>query len=240
MTFPSVCHLWNHGFPWLLAATSIRYDDQGRIQDFRLPDSAAQWDRLCLDPAFPSVVHARQVHGADVRVHGPPSLVPGRHEGEGVDGHLTGSPGVLLAVTVADCVPVFLVSEAPRAVALLHAGWRGAAAGILEEGIARLQASLGVAPSTLHLHLGPAISGPRYEVGADVFEALGDPAPGPRGFLDLRQHLVQRALRLGIPGDRIDVSPSCTFDDPRFFSHRGGDAGRQVALLGIRSSRGAA
>jgi polyphenol oxidase len=241
MTFPSVCHPWNHGLPWLFAATTVRLDGEGHAQDFRLPDSAASWDRLCLDPSFPTVVHAQQVHGATVRLFDAPvSGPPTRHTWEGVDGHLTAAPGALLAVTVADCVPVFLVSEAPQAVALLHAGWRGTAAGILEEGVAQLREAFGAEPSRLHLHLGPAISGARYEVTADVFHALGDVPPGPRGLLDLRAHLARRALRLGLAAERIHVSPLCTLDDPRFYSHRGGDAGRQVALLGIRSVGGGA
>jgi YfiH family protein len=235
MTFPIVCHHWLHPFPWLFAGTTVREGQEGGHQDFRLPASWA-WDALTTHPSFPTVVHAHQIHGARVVPHG--SLTAGRHTLEGVDGHLTHVPGVLMAVTIADCVPIFLVAPQQRGVALLHAGWRGVAEGMLEEGVGRMQAELGVHPAHLHVHLGPAISGTRYEVGAEVFEALGIFGGEANGPLDLRRHLTDRAVRLGIPRDHIDVSPICTREDPRFYSHRGGDSGRQVALLGVRLETG--
>lgn len=232
MTFPSICRHWAHRFPWLLAATTVREGPHGGLQDFGQGLSTSPWDAFLADPAFPAVVHAQQVHGAEILMHGLQS--PGRHVLHGVDGHATCASGVLLAITVADCVPVFLVSDDPRSIALLHAGWRGVAAGILEKGVAQMCEALQMEPSRLYLHLGPAISGPRYEVGPEVHGALGLPVRSTPGFLDLRAHLVERARRLGIPDPQIDVSGLCTFEDPRFYSHRGGDAGRQVALLGIR------
>ena len=75
-----------------------------------------------------------QVHGTEVRAVGPGQ---GWVQCEGIDGWVTTSPGVLLTVTVADCIPVYLAVPG-RGVALLHAGWRGTAAGILERGVARL------------------------------------------------------------------------------------------------------
>ncbi len=84
--------------------------------------------------------------------------------------------GVLLTVTVADCVPVFLADPDSRAIALLHAGWRGAVAGIMDRGIRALEALRGVSPSGLRVHLGPAICGACYEVGPDVLQQFGRPA----------------------------------------------------------------
>src|SRR5690606_25438459 len=89
------------------------------------------------------------------------------------DGHATMLADLLLAVSVADCIPVSLVDPGRRAIALLHAGWRGVAAGIITEGIAALRRLAGSSPADLHLHLGPAICGSCYEVGPEVYAALG-------------------------------------------------------------------
>ena len=83
---------------------------------------------------FDAVVLGHQVHGIEVEGVGP---ARGWVQIEGVDGWVTTSPGVLLTVTVADCIPVYLVVPG-RGVALLHAGWRGTAGGILKVGLTRL------------------------------------------------------------------------------------------------------
>jgi YfiH family protein len=157
---------------------------------------------------------------------------------EGHDGHLTERRGVLLTVSVADCVPVSVVDPDGRRIALLHAGWRGAAAGILERGVSAL-VQLGSDPAELVLHLGPSICGSCYEVGPEVFEALGAPAPAAPTPIDLRAALVERALAAGVPAGRVTVSAHCTRCETRggeaFHSHRGGDPERQVAFLGMRA-----
>jgi polyphenol oxidase len=127
------------------------------------------------------------------------------------------------------------VAPGRPAVALLHAGWRGVAGGILEEGLGVLKDRFGVEPGQLHAHLGPAISGDRYEVGPEVHRALGLPDPGEPGLLDLRGAAAERLAEGGVPRERIGVSTRCSLEDPLFFSHRGGDDGRQVAFLGIRA-----
>ena len=184
-----------------------------------------------------TVVLGQQVHGAGLRV--------ARRGGEGLlltpsaDGHLTRDPEVLLAVSVADCVPVFVVEPRSRTLALLHAGWRGVAAGILERGVEAMYRRFGASAEALYLYLGPAISEARYEVGPEVHRALGLPDPGGPATLDLRAHLARRAEAAGVPREQVAVSGLCVHDDPRFFSHRGGDGGRQVALLGYRGRPGA-
>lgn len=167
---------------------------------------------------FGRVVRLRQVHGARVlRVPGP----LGECSPEGfplADGLACASPGVLGAVTVADCVPVFLLAPRRRAWALLHAGWRGIAAGILGAGLAALE-QLGAAPEELQLYLGPAICGSCYEVGPEVVAALraglssGNSLPGPgesRARIDLRGLLAGEAASRGVPPAAIMASSFCT------------------------------
>lgn len=174
---------------------------------------------------------AHQVHGSVVR----------RHDGgwrgwlrdHGVDGHVTTVPGTALVVTVADCTPVFIAH--PRgAIAALHAGWRGTAGRILDVGLDVL-ASLGFPAEECVVHLGPAICGPCYEVGPEVLEAVsGKPAVG-KGHLDTRAALREQAVRRGVRS--LTSSPSCTrCHNDRFFSHRAGDASRQLGVIALSSS----
>lgn len=180
---------------------------------------------------FPTVVMAHQAHSAAVRWHR--ALEPGWHVGDGYDGHLTAEAGLLLAVTVADCIPIYLLERAGRGLGLLHAGWRGTAGGVLEEGVRGLCARAGAEPAGVAVHLGVGICGACYEVGPEVVRAVrGEGAQSPV-HLDLRAELAVRARRLGV--EEVTVSPYCTVHDgARFFSHRGsrGGGGRMVAYLG--------
>ncbi|HEY0350612.1 MAG TPA: polyphenol oxidase family protein, partial [Gemmatimonadales bacterium] len=88
---------------------------------------------------FPAVVLGNQVHGVEImRIDGGTGWI----QIEGIDGWITTTPGILLTVTIADCVPVYLVAPG-RGVALLHAGWRGTAGEILGRGLERLRAAAG-------------------------------------------------------------------------------------------------
>lgn len=230
---------WHHRFPWLVQGTTARGDaggpfDLGLFTDTGSPRSVLErWNVLRSLTGMDCVYHARQVHGARVRFHegGPPGL----HLADPCDGHATTGMGMLLTVSVADCVPVFVVDPIQRAVALLHAGWRGTAAGVLERGVGTLEERAASRPEDLSVHLGPAICGKCYEVGAEVFEALGLEDPGHPAPLDLREALARRAVAVGVKAGNVSVSGHCTLcGGGRLFSHRGGDGGRQVGYLGIR------
>jgi copper oxidase (laccase) domain-containing protein len=140
-----------------------------------------------------------------------------------------------MAVTIADCVPVSLVDSRRRTATLLHAGWRGIAAGILEEGIALMGDEFKAHVEDILVHLGPAICGSCYEVGPEVHGELGLPDPsGPRP-VDLRAVLAQRAMSQGVMQAHLTRSSFCSLCGASpFFSHRGGAGERQVAFLGIR------
>ena len=245
---PAVVHPeWARSFPWLVQGTTVRGGDGafdlrlfgpdggrwGRGDGERVASTPEPWDRLIHWSGCVTVAHARQVHEDTVRSHEAFGtrglrLVPD------CDGHFTTEPGVLLAVAVADCVPVSVVDPARREVALLHAGWRGAAAGVLERGLAVFR-SRGTSLDGLHLHLGPSICGACYEVGGEVFAALGLPVPERPEPIDLRAVLADRAVEAGIAAERVTVSAHCTLcGDGSFYSHRGGDVGRQVGFLGVR------
>ena len=185
------------------------------------------------DPGFSAVVLGNQVHGTVVsRVDGGEGWI----QVDGVDGWVTTRPGILLTVTVADCIPVYLLAP-PHGVALLHAGWRGTAAGILRAGIAGLKEATGVSESQIVMHCGVGICGECYEVGSEVLTGCGVPVVGSGPFhLDLRQRLMTEAGALGLR--MVTTSAWCSAHDrATFFSHRAsrGSDGRMVAYLGIPS-----
>jgi polyphenol oxidase len=180
---------------------------------------------------FDAVVLGNQVHGVAVETVGP---ARGWIQIDGVDGWVTTAPSVLLTVTIADCIPVYLAVPG-RGVALLHAGWRGTAGGILGAGLARLLAGTGAGPSDVIMHCGVGICGDCYEVGSEVLAGCGLPAEGPGPWhLDLRDQLTSQARNLGVGS--VSVSSWCSAHDrSSFYSHRAsrGADGRMVAYLGI-------
>lgn len=241
--------------PWLVQGITLRGGpgepfDAGLFTGAPAAEVLGRWERVRDTLGMGALVHARQPHGSTTRLHA--DVPPGILIAPDADGHATRQPGLLLTISVADCVPVFLVDPGTRAVALLHAGWRGIASGILEAGVRVLVDRLGSDPSGLLLHLGPSICGACYEVGPEVQAAVesGRPGPAPSGFLsaaarpeptgpgpvDLRRELARRGTLLGLDPHHITRSAACTRCGPdRFFSHRRGDRGRHLAFLGIRS-----
>ena len=182
-------------------------------------------------PEFSAVVLGNQVHGIEIEQVGAGQ---GWIQVQGIDGWITTTPGVLLTVTVADCIPVYLIAPG-RGSALLHAGWRGTAGGILPRGVKRLCEVTGVSPAELVMHCGIGICGPCYEVGSDVLEGCGISPEGEGPWhLDLREHLAGQARSLGL--GQVTTSPWCSAHDrPTFYSHRAsrGIDGRMVAYLGM-------
>ena len=182
-------------------------------------------------PGFDAVVLGNQVHGVAVETMGPGR---GWIQIDGVDGWVTTARGVLLTVTVADCIPVYLAVPG-QGVALLHAGWRGTAAGILGIGLAQLLAATGSPVGDVVMHCGIGICGSCYEVGSEVMVGCGLRADGPGPWhLDLRWQLGAEAEALGLRG--ATVSGWCSAHHrPSFYSHRAsrGADGRMAAYVGM-------
>lgn len=183
-------------------------------------------------PGFRQLVVGHQLHGTSVGVcegEGHGFLVR-----EGLDGHATKIAGVLLIVLVADCVPVYLLNPISKAVVLLHAGWRGTAAGILEVGLNQLESFGETHRADVVMHCGVSICGRCYEVGPEVIEATSGRKVDRPETLDLRGVLVEQAQRFGI--GQVTTSSWCTLHDVgRFHSYRsnGVSAGRMAAYLGV-------
>lgn len=232
---------WAERFPWLAQGTTGR-GSAGQPFDLAMggdrPVGAAveRWRQLAAATSMSTAVHSRQVHGTEIWVHrerGAPAIAVM----DGYDGHVTDRAGLLVCVGIADCTPVSIVHAEGRRIAIVHAGWRGAAAGIVERGIETLAAEWGCAADELWLHCGPAICGRCYEVGPEVHAAIYPDRPPPPGkaTIDVRAAIVGRAVSSGVRAERITVSAHCTrCGNSDFFSHRAGDLGRQYGVLGIR------
>lgn len=191
-------------------------------------DVTARWARLQdeLRPLGPRFATATQVHGSRVVLHA--RGWEGWLRVPAADGHASLDRGTGMAVTIADCVPVF-IAHPSGAVALLHSGWRGTAGRIVEHGIAAL-ASGGARASELHLHAGPAVCARCYEVSPDVYGELTGRAVDRPTTVDLRAIIADHARAAGVR--HISLSAACTrCDNDRFFSHRAGDAGRQLGVM---------
>ena len=189
-------------------------DDPGAVRANRERVSEAAGGR--------ELAQAHQVHGARILRGG---------QGDG-DGQLTERDDVAPIVLTADCLPVALAT--PHAVAMVHAGWRGIAEGVIENGVREL----GVGPVVAAI--GPSARGCCYEVGDDVREALGQPAEGRPAPIDLAAIARERLEAVGV-GEVLDAG-LCTMcsDATLFFSHRrdGGRTGRQAGLVWRSSSTG--
>ena len=226
---------WEAEFPGLVAGTTIAPNDYGLLTSASAWAAAEQFEALTRALGCRASVVCRQVHGSRVVVVDPPPAFGVCIAGD-ADGLASDGAGVLLTVTTADCVPVYLLDSDSRAIALLHAGWRGAVEGILERGIRTLEALKGAVTSGLRVHLGPAICGDCYEVGPEVLREFGIQG-AEHGRLDLRAWLAEESLRLGVPGSAISESSWCTrCSADLLHSHRGsqGTAGRMAAFLGWR------
>lgn len=192
-------------------------------------DVMGRWDALRAMLAGDGVFRlatASQVHGAQVVTHG--SGWDGWLRGNTADGHFASERGTALAVTVADCVPVF-IAHPSGSIAALHSGWRGTAQHIVEQGIRAFMLA-GMPASELAIHLGPAICGGCYEVSPDVVASLTGRVVRAAERVDLRELIAAHARAAGVP--RVTISPWCSrHDNGRFFSHRAGDDGRQVGMI---------
>jgi len=183
-------------------------------------------ERLCARIRAEQLVRGYQVHGAVVRrmVELAEDEV-GAGDAQEADGQATALRGVGTMVLTADCLPVALGVES--AVAMLHAGWRGLAAGVLEEGVLALEEIGG--QDEIVAVIGPGAGVCCYEVGEEVHAAFGGVHRDDRR-IDIKAIARDRLEAAGVAEVR-DVG-ACTICDERFFSYRreGARAGRQAGV----------
>ena len=198
------------------------------------------------------MVTVRQVHGTVVKrvLAGEPGLRT--EDGRGVveaDGLMTADPGVMLAIQVADCVPVLVADTKQRVVAAFHAGWRGTAAGIVEQGITRWMVEFGSDPVDMVAAVGPSICACCYTVGDEVRKAFGVRfayaeelfSVRPDGLhVDLAEANRRQLVGAGLRAESVTLVGECTAcarvnGRRKYFSHRAerGFTGRLMGMIGV-------
>ncbi len=228
---------------------------QFTTSQLRLPANASQeereraWEALTQSLGVPrqSLLRVRQVHGKEVRVvrrDDPASAGSGQlPDGDAI---VSNVPGTMLAVVVADCVPLLLVDPRAGAAAAIHAGWRGTCAGVTRAAVEAMRDAWGTDPADLRAAIGPSIGPSDYEVGDSVFEAFNDAGHGPaaahwftrrrdgRLTLDLWRANSDQLVSTGVRTERIFVAGLSTATHTGWLeSYRrdGPAAGRLVAAI---------
>lgn len=175
-----------------------------------------------------------QVHGTEILN----TTQPGYYEG--YDALITNQAGVMVGVTVADCVPVLLYDSRTHAVAAIHAGWRGTVGGIVTKTLARMQGQFGSQPADCYAYVGTCIDDCSFEVGPEVAAQFSASfvrfnSHTQRSFVNLKTANQQQLLDFGIPASQIEVSAfSTVIHNADYFSyrHEGGQTGRMLAVIG--------
>ena len=183
-----------------------------------------------------SFASSYQVHGTEVLY----TTEPGRFEG--YDALITNQPGLLVGVTVADCVPVLIYDAENQVVATIHAGWRGTVGGIVSKTLARMQQQFDTQPAACYSYVGTCIDECSFEVGPEVAREFADTFVQinpitQRPCVDLKANNRQQLIDAGVPVRQIELSPSSTvLNNQDYFSHRAekGQTGRMLAVIGLR------
>ncbi len=166
------------------------------------------------------------------------------------DAMVTNRDDLLLGILTADCAPILLADPEARVVGAVHAGWKGAAGGILTATV-RAMVALGADPEHIRAAIGPTISAANYEIGPDTAAQIialdraaarhiAIPPGKTREHFDIPGLLTEQLFDAGV--GLVGDLGLCTYADPaRFFSHRyathhGTNTGRQMAVIGLRDA----
>ena len=186
--------------------------------------------RLADIPAlFPGLATLKQIHSSTcVPAKGRTGVI-----GEG-DALLEDTPGSVVAVKTADCIPILLADERRRAVAAVHAGWRGTVARIAARAVESMRERFGSDPADLHAAIGPGIGRCCYEVGPEVAAYFGEQG---RAHVDLADANRRQLLDCGVTPERIYASNLCTMcraGEFHSFRRDRDEAGRLHSFAGIQ------
>jgi YfiH family protein len=233
--------LAKHGFPhaFLLAQGSKQPAPPESLPALRRRTAAA------LGCAPDDLYEVTQVHGAAVKT------VDRREDRRAVlrlqaDALVASQPSAAVGVRVADCLPLLLADPVTGSVAAVHAGWRGAEAGVVRAAVEALLRIPGVLAQNLVAAIFPHIRSCCFEVGDDVAARLQSVCPddpvvsrreGNKPHVDLAALVRAHLAAVGVTAERVQDVPGCTRCDPtRFFSYRrqGEIAGRHLAAIAVR------
>ena len=221
----------------LLEARGLQWDllERGADNVFRAETFAQQeWlthgfgTRLSRNwPSSNGLAFAKQIHSDRVL----------RVESEGAQGEgdalITNLPGIALSIRTADCLPILMADPRNRAVAAIHAGWRGVLSKIAPKTVQAMTREFGSRPEELLVAIGPGIAPCCFEVGPEVAVQFG---LSGRTNVDLATTVCQQLGRNGVESGQISGSGLCSYCDSQLFESYRRDretAGRMVAMIGL-------
>ncbi|ARK12121.1 peptidoglycan editing factor PgeF [Fibrella sp. ES10-3-2-2] len=235
-------------YPELIAAESTRHGGISPtpynslnlgINTDDLPENVAENRRIWFANwglTEANVATSYQVHGTSVQV----VTEPGRTSG--FDALITNVPGLLVGVTVADCTPILVYDRLNRAVAAIHAGWRGTVGAIVTKTLLTMQQHYGTQPADCLAYIGTCIDACSFDVGMEVAAQFNpsritiDPATG-KALVDLKQANADQLRAFGLADNQLELSTySTVLHNADYFSHRleRGVTGRMLAVIGCR------
>ncbi len=177
---------------------------------------------------LPRLATLKQIHSANcIAAEGRTGVL-----GEG-DALLENTPGAMVAVKTADCIPLLLADPVHYAVAAVHAGWRGTAAQIACRAVEAMRERFGTRPEDLHAAIGPGIGACCFEVGPEVAEQFG---LSGRAHVNLQEHNRRQLAAAGVTPARIypaDLCTMCRADEFHSFRRDRERAGRMHSFAGV-------
>lgn len=179
------------------------------------------------------VVMQKQIHSDNINTVKEACFI------DGSDALITNEKDLFLAISIADCIPVFLYSPEKEVIAGIHSGWKGTENKIAAKTLERMKNEFAVEPSEVIAYIGPGISVENYEVSKEVAEKFDEGSYkiiDGKYFLDLKKDIYEQLISAGVGEDNIEVSPYCTFKDKELFhSHRRekGLTGRMFGVIGM-------
>ena len=187
-----------------------------------------------LDTELADIAFANQVHGSDIAEVNEGGIY------DKVDGFITSQKGIALAIQVADCAAVLLGDPIAKVIAAVHAGWRGAVAGIVPKVIEKMMAK-GSEPEDIRVFISPCISLENFEVGMEVAKQFPPQFVDRESFtkphVDLKGFITDQLVSSGVREKNIEADTHCTFDQENLYSYRrnGKQSGRMVGIIKLNN-----
>ena len=181
-----------------------------------------------------NIAFPRQIHSDTIKIADKPGIYPD------CDALITDKNNIFLAISVADCVPIFLYDRANHVVAAVHSGWQGSSKKILLKTLEEMSEKYGTKPKNIFAHIGFSAGSCCYEVGKDVAAYFDTDflvrKNDDKFFLDLKKFNRSLLLSFSVPAEQIETNEFCTVCNPSFLhSYRrdGKESGRMMGIIGM-------
>lgn len=180
------------------------------------------------------IAFQKQIHSDIIKFVENPGLL-----GES-DALITSKPNIGLAISVADCTPIFIYDKSNKVIAAVHSGWRGTQKQILKKTLNNLKFHWKSVPENLYIYVGPSISQKNYKVGQEVavqFDQKYLLKKNGKLYLDVVNANIDMLKQFGIPEEQIEISEYCTYEEKDLlhsFRRDGILSGRSLGVIALK------